>query len=543
MGGLLDQHGRPIVPAKAADISKPAATASANGRGAAYTAADHSRSEIGSWHPGDFAGDTPQLRERQAIARRANDLGRNNGWVSGAIDKEIAAVIGAEFRPSPRPDYKALGISAEAAQDVAIQAETAWRDFADDPRFYADLNRDQTVSGNLRLAYRHYMIDGDALGILHWREDRPWSTCVRICDPSLLSNPNNAADEFDLRGGVELDIDGAATAYHFRRVHERTLWHDPRSYGWDRYDRETSWGRPIVIHYFDKHRDGQTRGVSRFAPIIEKLKMEDQYGRLELQQAVLNAILGLFITTPFENETIVDMFSDASEADAFKNFEAHRRESHDKHRVTLGGVQIPILNIGERIETLAARQLNQFKDFEAAVLRHIASGIGTSYEQLSNDWKGVSYSGARAILNENWRGLILRRRSFAQRFCQPLYMAFFEEAVATGRIVLPAGSPDFYEAVTAWCRAKWIGPGRGFVDPVKEAQAAALRVALGLSTIEDEAAELTGSDYQDNYAQIAREIAEMPEGTLHPMQENFAALIGHSGGPPMDDDTASNSST
>ena len=58
-----------------------------------------------------------------------------------------------------------------------------------------------------------------------------------------------------------------------------------------------------------------------------------------------------------------------------------------------------------------------------------------------------------------------------------------------------------------------------------------MRVALGLSTLEEEAAELTGTDYAENMEQIGREISAMPEGMLHPAQESFAKLLGPTVGP------------
>ncbi|MCD1621246.1 phage portal protein, partial [Salipiger manganoxidans] len=139
-------------------------------------------------------------------------------------------------------------------------------------------------------------------------------------------------------------------------------------------------------------------------------------------------------------------------------------------------------------------------------------------EQLASDWSKTNYSSARAAMIEIWRGWTARRTAFAQGFCQLFFMAWLEEQVLDGHITLPRGAPDFYAYWPAYARAKWIGPGKGFVDPVKEAQAAAMRVALGLSTLEEEAAELTGTDYADNMEQIGREIAAMPKGMLHPAQ-------------------------
>ena len=110
-------------------------------------------------------------------------------------------------------------------------------------------------------------------------------------------------------------------------------------------------------------------------------------------------------------------------------------------------------------------------------------------------------------------------------------MAWLEEMVDRRIIRLPSQAPDFHSHWVAFSRAKWIGSGRGFVDPVKEVQAAAMKVALGLSTLEDEAAELTGSDFAENVDQINREISMLPDGALHPMQEKFAELLGNTDGP------------
>jgi capsid protein len=68
----------------------------------------------------------------------------------------------------------------------------------------------------------------------------------------------------------------------------------------------------------------------------------------------------------------------------------------------------------------------------------------------------------------------------------------------------PRGASPFDEAIGAWTQARWIGPGRGWVDPKREAEAAVLRLAAGVSNYERECAE-QGLDYKDNFRQIARE--------------------------------------
>lgn len=494
---------------------------------AAYDAGDVMRQEIAGWRPNLGPADGELGYERADITARARDLVRNNGWAAGAVVKEVDAVIGASFRPSSKPDWRALDVSPEEATKLGREIEAAWRGYADDPRVLCDAARTTTMAGLFALAYRHYLADGDALGVLHWEEGRPWSTVLRVLDPDLLSNPNDGGDAEEMRGGVEIDAHGAAMAYHFRSGHPNAPWAMARGYRWDRIERETEWGRPQVVHFFDKHRDGQTRGVSRLASIAEKLKMEDKFGRVELQAAVLNAVLGAFIESPFDHDMVAGAMDGSDVSASALAYQDARSDFHKQRKITLGGVQLPTLFPGEKIGFQSAQRPSaQFAEFETAVLRHIAAGLGISYEQLAADWSKTNYSSARAALIEIWRGWSARRTSFAQRFCQPVYIAWLEEAIDRGAIVLPSGWPDFYDALPHYSRAKWIGPGKGFVDPVKEIQAAAMRVKMGVSTLEDEAAELTGSDYEDNMAQIAREIGAMPEGVMHPAQERMAELIG-----------------
>ncbi|MEM1345892.1 MAG: phage portal protein [Pseudomonadota bacterium] len=521
----------PVVPRKP-DASAPAQPKLQAGLAtdAPYDAADVITSEVAAWHPGREHPDSEIGFGRDTVTGRVRDLARNNGYAAGAVQSEVDAVVGAQFRPTARPDWRLLGIEREQAAAIGAEMDAAWRRWADDPRLFCDATRALDWGGLAALAYRSYMLDGDALGVLHWDETAPvFRTRLRVVDPDLLDNPQNRPDTQRLRGGVELDDYGGAIAYHLRAEHPFAFWGTGR-WTWERTEREAEWGRPIVVHFFDKHRDGQTRGVSRLAAVADALKMEDKYARVELQSAVLGAILGVYVKSQMESAEIADLLSDGK----YLGFDAARNEMLDRQKLTFGNNRIPVVPPTDSIETVKAeRPAGNFDAFEAAVLRRVAAGIGTSYEQLATDWSKTNYSSARAALVEIWRGLTARRRAFAQRWCGPVRLAVMEEAIDLGLVEIPGGLEAFWSAPGAWLRCKWIGPGRGFVDPVKEAQASAMRVSLGLSTMEDEAAELTGVDYEDNLDQIQREIAAMPEGVLHPAQERFAELIG--GGPDPSD--------
>ena len=57
----------------------------------------------------------------------------------------------------------------------------------------------------------------------------------------------------------------------------------------------------------------------------------------------------------------------------------------------------------------------------------------------------------------------------------------------------------------AWCGSQWNGPSQGQIDPLKEANAAVIRINNGLSTRTRETAELNGGDFEQNVRILAKE--------------------------------------
>jgi capsid protein len=98
----------------------------------------------------------------------------------------------------------------------------------------------------------------------------------------------------------------------------------------------------------------------------------------------------------------------------------------------------------------------------------------------------------------------MRRRWFANDFCQPIYEEWLTEAVARGRIYAP-GFFDDPIVKAAYCKAEWHGPSQGQIDPLREVRAAEMRVKMSISTLDREAAEMTGTDFNVNHRQRVKE--------------------------------------
>lgn len=523
MIGLVDTLGNPL----RSERRKPRALGRVGFQGTAYDASAWDTEETRDWGAWLASPDIENNFSRDVIVARTRDLVRNDGWASGAVTRIVDSVVGAELRLVAQPDWRALSAFAPRCDEVwarefATAAESLWRTWNSehDAGRWCDAARRLTVSQMFRLAFRHFIVDGEALAVLPWLPGRVgpgkarYATAVSLIDPDRLSNPHLAIDTRDRRAGVEIDEWDAPVAYWLRKAHQGDWFDAARTVTWDRYPRETEFGRPIVVHYFEPDRANEHRPAGGLLkPVIGRMKMLAKYDGVELQAAVINGIFSAYIESPYDHDQVQDALG---EGDTLSAYQTLRSGFHQERAPMLGGARIPTLFPGEKIVGVDSKRPSaNYPHFEGAVLRNIAAAVGLSAEQVSQDWSKTNYSSARAALLEAWRTLSRRRLDFAAGFASPIYGAFLEEAIDRGELPMPAGAPDFVEARAEYAACSWMGPPRGWIDPVKEAQAAVLRMDAGLSTLRQECAE-QGLDYEEVIAQRALEVKMFRKAGLNP---------------------------
>ncbi len=131
-----------------------------------------------------------------------------------------------------------------------------------------------------------------------------------------------------------------------------------------------------------------------------------------------------------------------------------------------------------------------FRDFEKAMLRGIASGLGVSYTSLANDLEAVSYSSIRQGLLEErdfWRTV---QFWMIEHFCQPVYERWLRQALDAGALNLPATKYFKFRST------QWVPRGWQWVDPRNEAEAQIVAINNGLMTRTQALAE-RGLDIED----------------------------------------------
>ncbi len=517
---ILGPNGKPLSreqPGKARML--------AGGDRSAFDGASRVGEHVEAWNPFLWSPDGERNLHRDILAARTRDLVRNDGWANGAITRILDNQVGGQFRPLFKPDYKALAqrtgiktFDAVWAHEYAQALAANYRGWAEAEGFYADAQRHSTVTQLLRLAFRHKLVDGDSLGQAQWIPERVgpgrarYATAIQLIDPDRLSNPYLQFDNDVMRGGVTVDAYGAAHGYFIRAAHQGDWWAGAASQKWDWIPRETPWGRPIIVHDYDPDRAGQHKGAAGiFTPVLTRMRMLAKMDATELDAAVVNAMFGAYIESPFDHDLVAESIGDAAPDDILSGYQTQRADWHEERKVMLGGVRLPTLFPGEKINAVASTRPNaNFAAFQNSFLRNFAQSAGLSSQQLSGNWSDVNYSSARAAMLEAYKTLCRRHYDFSNRTATPLIGCWHEESREIDDYPLPAGAPAFGLYRAQYGRVHWMRPARGWVDPVAEKQGAILGMDAGLSTLQAECAE-QDLDWEETLEQRRRELDKFEE--------------------------------
>lgn len=502
---------------------------------AAHDAASGTDLAMRDWNPVGGSADADLLPDLDTLTARSRDLGRNNGLMAGGMQTLRDNIVGAVLRLSATPDYRLLGWTRERAREWGNVTEAKFRSWAETTE--CDAARTQNLLGLTLQALGGAMLNGDALALPLWlpRPGARWNTRLMMVESDRLATPIGMEHREDIRKGIEFDKWGAPVAYHFLKRHPGDAFafgfygmtRDAQSMEWDRVPAFTPWGRRRVIHLHDKERTGQSRGKPVVSAVMREFHMAGKYAANELQASLANSLVAAFLESDLDPASAAELFGE-NPRDAWNASVAQTRNI----RQLKGAAVIP-LPAGARLSSFTPGRPNQaFEAFMLASLRHIAAGMNLPYELLLKDFSKTNYSSARAALLEAWRYFHGRRRWLSDYWLRAIYELWLEEAINAGEIE----APGFYENRYAYLRARFIFGGRGWVDPVKEAQAAALRIETGISTLEKECAE-QGDDFEEVMDQRAIEMRMAAERGLTTAQP-IAVALAASGQTTGDDDQA-----
>lgn len=463
-------------------------------------------------------------RNRPSGLRNARDAERNSELVRGALDRKANTVVGPSLRPNPSPDITWLQQSPDWMLEYQQAASSAFQEWANDLFCRNDAEGHYHFGGMMWQAFRTLAgPDAEVLGYVGYDRERAdqlgakWATFVHLVDPDRLSTPSGMVDGVNppagqptVIGGREVDQNGFWHALHVSVGHPTDGGLNSQRH--ERIPRWTAHGRPMGLHWFFKRRAGLQRAITTLATVLGTISMLSQHSKAALQTAVSHSYLAAYLKTTMDPAAAAAHMrpsadlADPNDPDGTPRSEYDiKLDAYDDLNLRFGDKRIPILGPNDELkfESLEGSAID-YDPFRNAFLRELASALNVSFEQLSLNYTMASYSSTRSALLEAWRQITFERVMFTEHFASLIYDAVIEEAFALKILKEPRGAPAFYEARQAYTRCTWTGPGMGWVDPLKEIEAAKGRVGLGVSNLQRESSS-QGSNWYDDMLQSALE--------------------------------------
>lgn len=299
----------------------------------------------------------------------------------------------------------------------------------------------------------------------------------RVTDPIIDTVRKNNVD------GIKLDENGYPVSYSILTVHPGDLMSSLGEYQEVPADS--------VIHWFRADRPEQHRGVSELAPALPLFAQLRRYTLAVLAAAETAADFAavLYTDTPAGGE--------AMEAQPFDTVSLEKRMA-------------TTLPDGWKLNQVKAEQpVTTYADFKREILGEIARCLMVPVNVVSGDSSQHNYASGRLDHQTYYRAIRIEQQTCAAVVLDKLFGAWFKEfsVIRRGNINFPFGNalPKLEQIPHVW-----MWDGFEHVDPAKEANAQATRLASMTTSLAAEYAK-QGKDWEVELTQIAKERAKMAE--------------------------------
>ena len=379
------------------------------------------------------------------LKKRSRDIIFNTTEGTSAIDSFVSNAVGKGIMP----------LWNIKDREIRRQVQKLWKLSANQTDYRFKIS----FYGQQQLAARHVFTDGEALGLFRPRPLNFRTPTGRLFVPLQLqliesdhldhsinhylkvAQGSRVIDGLELNGHDDLTHfhissrhpgDNDITANQIRRIH-----------------------RNDVIHVYRMLRTGQRRGVPAMTAILIKLYEMNKYADAELLRKQFSAMITAFVEVPELDDDELD------------NKEA------DFQKTVAGGIHFSAP--GEKWQ-LSQPADSGSPEWIINMLHGIASAMNITYEQLTGDLKGVSFSSIRAGLMEMRRRiLMIQRETIIFQFCIPYVSKWMDFAVASGALNIP----DYEEKRHEYLDIDWIPHHFEQVDPLKASMNDVLEVQAG----------------------------------------------------------------
>lgn len=395
------------------------------------------------------SGDAVIWGAAETLRGQARHLDQNHDLARGALNTLVNNVvgpkgIGVEFQPKNK--------DGEIHKDFAAELQYLYKKWAKHPETTGEYN----LAKSHRLMARGWFRDGETLSnavmgnVRNYKHLTSVPFAFELLESDFLANIDEPTK--GLYQGVQRDAWGRPKFYHFYKSHPGDL----RGLS---IDTKAVLARD-VNHLKMVDRIRQTRGVSVFASVMNRLNDLKDYEEAERVAARLSAMMVAYIKKGSPDSYI--------------------QEDEARGPRTLPfapGMTFDDLLAGEEVGTIESNRPSALlQPFRDSMLKAVSSGIGTSYSSISKNYDGT-YSSQRQELVEQWVNYSVLSDEFISMEVEPTTERFVKMAVLSGAVQVP---PDV-DRETLY-DAEYICPSMPWIDPLKEANGHEKRLQLKIKS-------------------------------------------------------------
>jgi lambda family phage portal protein len=453
------------------------------------------------------------------VRRRAIDAIQNSGWLAGGVEQATTQICGSGLALNARPDVS-LFVDRAAASAWARDVERRFTAWANAP-YHCDLAGRQSLSQICHNLVKGWFGTGEIVAVIRAIDREGVENPIKVQPlPSVRLVPRSTRFT-NAPFGVVFDDDGLPLGYCIQNYDANG---DKGNEVLVRARDET--GRPVVIHVHDSPPT-VVRGLTPLAPALLVVRQFDQLANATLTAALIQSIFAATIESDAPTEDVMTALQteeeQASLAEATEGappeplgpldaYMQGRADWYENTKIDLGLFgKVVHMFMGEKLNFLRSEHPNSnYKSFSKSLLQEIAKCLGITYEQLTGDREGATYSSERMGTAENWPLMERRRKHIAGPFVQSVYENWLEAEIELGTIVFPGGIDAFVAQRHLVCMSDWRGPPKPTADDSKTAKANETLLNNKLTTREQLCAEL-GLDYYDVFEQLKQEQDEADE--------------------------------
>ncbi len=405
------------------------------------------------WQPERYSGDGAAEEGRDLLARRLQDLTRNDPAVIGLRRALVDHVVGTGIGT-----WANVRIAGDLDEEFNSESDDLWEEYAINSA-EADVRGKLAWSDMQRQMMEGMLDEGDALLLRCGRSDpgRLVPTCFQVIEAAQLDvsqdRPRGGPQGNKIKGGIELDRWDTAVAYWLFDTHPD----DPHAEV-ARGSRRVPASR--VVHLQSPGRASQTRGISLYAAITQTARDLDNYLGAELTAANIGALF-----------TLVHKCQNPGTGFGFSGDGSDENDSQNPV-VRLGRGIVSQIGKDDEIEQVASQRPNPDAGvFTKLILLLMSMGGGVSRYRVTRDYTGTTYIAARAARLDDQASFSPLQNYIGRAICLPVRRLVVPELIAYGHFG-SVTSRQFRGNRRRWQRLELQPPGVPSLDEEKEIDAA-----------------------------------------------------------------------